>query len=242
LWRRTIPAFYTPTLDLDRAAGTWRVAMHEDQTGGVVTVAGTVNGENITTTRLSGAQLAGRPLHTYRDGSSLVTTMPTSMLGPRMFLVALGFAPFRWDVWRVVASGARTRVATLPGFPECDVANERDETLLCIVRGQSGATLWRLARGGMSTTSLGLLPASVDYWRIGGRGRVASVTRDGSILSVVDATSGRGTRVTLRGGVQLQSASPQSVSYTRDVDVADGIVGVLTVTDGTSEVTLYRIR
>jgi hypothetical protein len=242
-WRRTIPAFYSPTIAVDRAAGTWSMMGHDLEAGLVVILTGRVGGDSVTTIRHSVASIGGRPLHTYRDGTSLVATFGTSGT-PQMVLAAFGLFPFRWDIWRIV-DGKRESVGTLPGPPECGRAGEHDETLLCVVRGRTGNTLWRFrARGVGAPSRLGELPRGLDRWDVSADGQVAAGAYDGSLLAVVDVASGRGTRIALgdRGGVQLQSAQTASRSYTADVAVAPGVVATLVVHDRKSEVTFYRVR
>ncbi|MDQ3950104.1 MAG: hypothetical protein M3282_07140, partial [Gemmatimonadota bacterium] len=239
-WRRTIPAYYAPTLVLDRATGTWRVSGHDASAGAVVTSVGRIGSDSVKTTRLSGALLGGRPLHTYRDGTSLIATLHGSYGTRQMLLSLLGFFPFRWDVWHVV-NGERRSVGALPGVPEC---SGRDETLLCVARGPSGVTLWRIgASGTAAPAALGALPAGLDLWDIGTDGRIAATGRDGGTLAIVDAGLGRGTRIALGGGgVQLQGAPSGSVSHATDVAVGPDVVAMLAVRDGKSEVTFYRVR
>jgi Zn-dependent protease with chaperone function len=243
MWRRTIPAYYAPTLTLDRVTGTWRVTGHDVHAGTAVTTVGRIGSDSITTTRLAAGLLGGRPLHTYRDGTSLIATLHGSS-GPGLMLLSMfGFYPFRWDVWHV-ANGQRHSMGALPGLPDCGTTSERDETLLCVVRGRSGVTLWRFAtRGDAGPTSLGRLPAGLDeLWDIGADGRIAAAARDGNTVAVVDVGLGRGTRITFSGGVQLQSAQRASTSYATDVAVASGVVAILSVREGKSEVTFYRVR
>jgi hypothetical protein len=155
-----------------------------------------------------------------------------------------GFYPFRWEVWRVV-NGERRSMGTLPGMPECGPAggDRAEEPVLCLAQGRSGMSLWRLdARNAVGPTPLGALPSNLDLWDIGPDGRVAVGSRDGSALAVVDAASGRGTRVSLGGGVRLQSAGPVSNAYTMDVASAPGLIATLVMRDGKSEVTFYRVR
>jgi Zn-dependent protease with chaperone function len=241
-WRRTIPAYYAPSLSLDRTTGTWRVTGHDVTAGAAVTAVGRIGSDTIKTTRLSGALLGGRPLHTYRDGTSLITTLhgSSSSYGTRQILLGLlGFFPFRWDVWRVV-DGERRSVGELPGYPEC---GGRDETLLCVVRGRSGVTLWQLGAGAdTSPASLGALPGGLDLWDIGTDGRIAAAGRDGNTLAIVDAGLGRGTRIALGGGVRLQGAPAGTISYATDVAVGPGIVAVLVMRERKSEVTFYRVK
>jgi hypothetical protein len=191
------------------------------------------------TTRLSGALLGGRPLHTYRDGTSLITTLNASYSRGQMLLTMFGFYPFRWDVWHVV-NGERRSAGALPGFPEC---GGRDETVLCLVRGQSGVTLWRLGPGADATAaSLGVLPAGLDLWDIGADGRIAAAGRDARTLAVVDAGLRRGTRIALGSGVRLQGAPVGAMSYASDVAVGPDVVAMLVVREGKSEVTVYRVK
>jgi hypothetical protein len=216
---------------------------HEFEADTVVILTGRVGGDSVTTIRLrhSAAALGGRPLHTYRDGTSLVATLH-SYGTPQMLLAAFGYFPFRWNVWRI-ANGERESVGELPGLPECGLASERDETLLCVARGHARHTLWRLgARGVEGASRLGALPPSLDVWDIGADGRVAASSRDGGTLAVIDAGTGRGTRVALGGGVQLQGAGSTSTPYTAAVAVAPDVVATLVVRDRKSEVTFYRVR
>jgi hypothetical protein len=242
-WRRTIPASYAPTLTLDRATGTWRVTGYDAKAGAVVTSVGRIGSDSVRTTRLSGALLGGRPLYTYRDGTSLIATLRGSSYGRGQMLLAMfGFFPFRWDVWHVV-NGERRSAGVLPGFPECGGVAGGDETLLCVVRGRSGVTLWRVGAGGTAApASLGVLPTGLDLWDTGTDGRIAATGRDGTTLAIVDAGLGRGTRIALGGGVQLQGAPSGPVSYTTDVAVGPNVVAMLAVRDGKSEVTFYRVR
>jgi hypothetical protein len=135
-------------------------------------------------------------------------------------------------------------MGALPGLPDRGGTSDRDETLLCVVRGRSGVTLWRLAtRGDPSPTSLGRLPAGLDeLWDIGADGRIAAAARDGNTLAVVDAGLGRGTRITFGDGVQLQGAQRAYTSYAIDVAVASDVVAILFVREGKSEVTFYRVK
>jgi Zn-dependent protease with chaperone function len=240
-WRRKILAYYAPTLAVDRAAGTWRVMGHDLEAGLIVILTGRVGGDSVTTIRHSVAALGGRPLHTYRDGTSLVATV-RGYGAPQMLLAMFGFFSFRWDIWRV-ADGGRESVGELPGVPECGRAGDGDETLLCVVRGSSANTLWRLGGRGVGAASrLGALPAGLDLWDIGADGRVAAGSRDGGRLALIDAGTRRGTRVALGGGVQLQSEGPTSTPYTAAVAVAPDVVATLMVRDRKSEVTFYRVR
>jgi Zn-dependent protease with chaperone function len=238
-WHLTIPAYYAPALALDRTTGTWRVTGHDVTAGATVTTVGRIGSDSIKTTRLSGALLGGRPLHTYRDGTSLITTLHASSSRGRMLLTMFGFYPFRWDVWHVV-NGERRTAGALPGFPEC---GGRDEALLCIVRGQSGMTLWQLGAGTDATpASLGVLPSGLDLWDIAADGRIAAAGRDASALAIVDAGRKRGTRIALGGGVRLQGAPVGSISYATDVAVTSDVVAMLVVHEGKSEVTFYRVK
>jgi hypothetical protein len=239
-WRQTIPAYYAPSLALDRTSGAWRVTGHDVTAGAAVTSVGRIGSDSIKTTRLSGALLGGRPLHTYRDGTSLITTLHGSYGPGQVLLTMFGFYPFRWDVWHVM-NGERRSVGALPGFAEC---GGRDETLLCVVRGRSsGVTLWQLGAGAdAAPASLGVLPAGLDLWDIGADGRIAVARRDASTLAIVDARLRRGTRITLGGGVRLQGAPVGSTSYASDVAVGADVVAMLVVSDGKSEVTLYRVK
>jgi hypothetical protein len=226
-------------LILDRETGTWRVTGHDVRAGAIVTSIGRIGSDSVKTTRLSGALVGSHPLHTYRDGTSLIATLHGSSYGIKQMLLAmLGFFPFRWDVWHVV-NGERRIVGTLPGAAGC---GGRDEMVLCVVRGRSGLTLWRIgARGSAAPASLGALPAGLDLWDIGTDGRIGAAGRDGGMLTIVDADLGRGTRIELGGGVQLQGA-PNSVSYATDVAIGPGLVAMLVVREGKSEVTLYRVK
>ncbi|MFN2567194.1 MAG: hypothetical protein ABR499_19540 [Gemmatimonadaceae bacterium] len=136
-------------------------------------------------------------------------------------------------------------MGTLPGLPECGAAGQGDERVLCMVRGRSGVSLWKVdARGFAGPAHLGALPLSFDLWDIGTDGQLAAAARDGSALVLVDASSGRGIRVALGGGIRLQSTQrqPLSTAYATDVAVAPGVVGMLVVGDQKSEVVFYRLR
>jgi heat shock protein HtpX len=238
-WRLTIPAYYAPTLTVDRITGTWRVTGHDVTAGTAVTAVGRIGSDSSRTTRLSGALLGGRPLHTYRDGTSLITTLHASYGVGQMLLTTFGFYPSRWDVWHV-ANGERRSAGALPGLPEC---GGRDEALLCLVRGRSGVTLWQLGLPADPTpTSLGVFPTGLDLWDIDTDGRIAAAGRDASTLAIVDAGLRRGTRVALGGGVRLQGATAGSISHATDVAIAPGVVAMLVVREGKSEVTFYRVK
>jgi hypothetical protein len=238
-WHLTIPAYYAPALALDRTTGTWRVTGHDVTAGAAVTTVGRIGSDSIKTTRLSGTLFGGRPLHTYRDGTSLITTLHASSGRGQMLLTMFGFYPFRWDVWHVV-NGERRSAGALPGFPEC---GGRDETLLCVVRGRSGVTLWQLGAGTDATPApLGVLPAGLDLWDISTDGRIAAAGRDANTLAIVDAGFKRGRRIALGGGVRLQGAPVGSVSYATDVAVGPEVAAILVVHEGKSEVTFYRVK
>ncbi|MFN2567195.1 MAG: hypothetical protein ABR499_19545 [Gemmatimonadaceae bacterium] len=96
-WRRVIPGYFAPTLAVDRVAGTWRVAGHNVRAGTVVTSAGRIGSDTVRTTEFPGAVLGGRPLHTYRDGTVLVTTPHGSYDAWQMLLAMFGFYGLRWD-------------------------------------------------------------------------------------------------------------------------------------------------
>jgi hypothetical protein len=239
-WRLRIPAYYAPSLTLDRPSGIWRVTGHDVDAGSVVTTVGRIGSDSVSATRLSRDLVGGRPLHTYRDGSALIGTMHGSFGTVQMALTMFGLYPFRWDVWHV-ATSQRRKVATLPGLPDCGMANERDQTLLCVVRGRSGLTLWRF-RSPDVVESLGALPKDAERWDIGANGRVVSTTREGTVLAIVDAATGRGSRVTVGGGVQQQGTAAESFSYATDVATASGVVATLVIRDQKSEVTFYRVK
>jgi hypothetical protein len=237
-WRRTIPAYYAPTLSLDRATGTWRVTAYDVTVSAAVTTVGKIGSDNVKTTQLSGTLGGGRPLHTYRDGTSLITTLRGSQGRHRMLLVLLGFHSFQWEVWRVT-DGERRSAGVLPGLPEC---GGRDDALLCVVRGRA-VTVWQLGAGVDATPRpIAVLPTKLDLWDIAADGRIAAASYDGTMLAIVDAGLGRGTRIALGGGVQLQSAQPVSTSHATDLAVAPGIVALLVVRGGMSEVRLYRVK
>ena len=238
-WRRTIPAYYAPTLGFDHTTGAWRVTGHDVTAGAVVTSIGSVGSDSIRTTQLSGALLGGRPIHTYRDGTSLITTLHGSYGRGQMLLTMLGFYPFSWDVWHVV-NGERRGLGALPGVPEC---GGRDETLFCVVRGRSGLTLWQLGSGtDVLPASLGVLPTGLDLWDIGADGRIAAAGRDANTLAIVDPGLRRGTRIALGTGVRLQGSAAGSTSYAADVAIGPDLVAVLVVVGGKSEVMVYRVK
>jgi hypothetical protein len=238
-WRRTIPAYHAPTLTLDRTTGTWRVTGHDVTAGAVVTSVGRIGRDSIHTTRLSGTLLGGRPLHTYRDGTALITTLHGSNGRGQMLLTMFGFYPFRWDVWHVV-NGEHRGAGAFPGLPEC---GGRDETLLCVVRGRSGVTLWQLGGGGdAAPASLGVLPPGLDLWDIGADGRIAAAGRDASTIAVVDAGLRRGTRIALGSGVRLQGSPAGPIVYATDVAAGPDIVAMLVIREGKPEVTFYRMK
>ena len=247
-WRLAIPAYYAPTLMVSRAAGTWRVTGYDVDASAIVTSVGRIGSDSVTTTKLAGGLVGGRPLHTYRDGTSLVATLP-GWSGPgTIFLSMLGIYPFRWNVWHVV-NGERRSMGALPGLPECGGTSERDEALLCVVRGRSRVTLWRLGtRERAGVASLGALPPGFDLWDIGADGRVAAASHNGSTLAVIDAGLGRGKRIALGGAggtggtVQLQGAPAGSAVYATDVAVASDMVAVLVARNGNAEVTFYRVN
>jgi Zn-dependent protease with chaperone function len=243
LWRLVIPAYYAPNLALDRANGTWRVTGYDVEARTAVTSLGRVGGDSITTTRLAGELLGGRPVHTYPDGTSLIATLHGSFGKRQMLLAMLGFYPYRWDIWRV-GNGQRRSVATLPGLPECGAAGPLDGSVVCVARGRSGVSLWGLSPAdNTNPTPLGDLPGSFDLWDIGPDGRLAGATRDGTALVIVDARAGRATRIALDGGgVRLQSATHEPDSFTIDVASATGLVGTLVTRGGKSEATFYRVR
>ncbi len=241
-WRRTIPAYYAPTLMLDQATGTWRVNGYDTGASAVVTTVGRIGSDSVRTTRLSSGLVGGRPLHTYRDGTSLVATLHGSFGWGRMVLSMFGFYPFRWDVWQV-ANGERRKVAELPGLPECGSSSSQDDVVLCVVQGRAGVTLWRFAgRDRATVSSLGQLPVGSDRWDIGGNGRIAAVSRDGSTLAIVDANTGRGTRIPLAGGIQQQGSPAGQTSFASDVAVASDVVATLVVRGGKAEVRFYRVK
>jgi hypothetical protein len=59
-----------------------------------VTSIGRIGSDSVKTTRFSSASLGGRPLHTYRDGTSLIATLHGSGGTGQMLLALLGFYPF----------------------------------------------------------------------------------------------------------------------------------------------------
>ena len=241
-WRRTIPAYYLPTLTLDRATGIWRVNGYDTEGSASVTSVGRIGSDSVTTTRLTEGLVGGRPLHSYRDGSSLIATLQDSGLGwGTMVLSMLGFYEYRWSVWHV-ANGERRSIGEVPGLPECGAVSSQSDDAVCVVQGRSGMTLWSIPRGATAATPHGTLASRADRWDIGANGRVAAVSRDGNVLTLVDATIKRGTRIDLGGGVQQQGRSTQSLSFTADVAVASDIVATLVVRDGKSEVTFYRVK
>ncbi len=238
-WR--IPAHYAPTLALDRVSGTRHVVGNDVRANAVVTSVGRIGSDTVKTTHLSAGVAAGRPLHTYRDGTSLIATFHGSYGARQMLLTMLGVYPFRWDVWHVV-KGERRGIGLLPGMPEC---GGPDDALLCVARGRSGVTLWRLdGRGPSAASSLGMLPAGLNVWDIGTDGRLAAASHDGGTLAIVDAGLGRATRIILGGDVRLQGAPQGSGSYSHAADVAIGpdVMAVLVVREQKSEVMLYRVR
>jgi heat shock protein HtpX len=241
-WKLTIPAYYAPTLTLDRRTETWRVIGYDVHGGNSVVISrGRIGSDSIGIARLPRALVNGRSLHIYRNGSSLVTSMNGSFGKVHMLLAVLGANPFKWDVWHL-SDGRHRKVATLPGFPECGPIAEGDEAVLCVVRGRSGLTLWRIPTPtGDVIESLGALPSDIERWDIGANGQIVSASREGSMLAVVDASTGRGTRITL-GNVRQQGTPVQSYSYTADVATAAGIVATLVVRDQKSEVTFYRLK
>jgi hypothetical protein len=104
-------------------------------------------------------------------------------------------------------------------------------------------TLWQLGAGAdAKPTSLGMLPAGLELWDIGVDGRIAAAGRDASTLAIVDAGLRRGMRISLGGGVQLQGAPAKPISYATDVAVGPGLVAMLVVREGKSEVTFYRVK
>jgi hypothetical protein len=63
------------------------------------------------------------------------------------------------------------------------------------------------------------------------------------VLTVVDATTKRGTRIALDDGVQQQgSAAAGSQLFTTDVAIASDVVATLVVREGRSEVRFYRVK
>jgi Zn-dependent protease with chaperone function len=238
-WRRTIRAYAAPALVLDRATGTWRVTGHDVRAGALVTSVGRIGSDSVKRTRASVGVLDGRPLYTYRDGTSLIVALHESSYGVRQMLAMRGYVPFGWDVWHVV-NGERRNVGPLPGMPEC---GGRDEMLLCVAHGRTATTLWRVGASGSATrASPGALPSELDVWDIGTDGRVAASSRDGGTLAILDAGLKRGTRITLSDGVQLQGAPSGSVSYVVDVAIAPTVAATLVVRDKKSEVRLYRVK
>ena len=239
-WRRTIPAYFAPTLMLDRVTGTWRVNGYDTEGSAFVTSVGRIGSDSVSTTRLTQGLVGGRPLHTYRDGTSLIATLHGTFGWGRMMLSMFGFYPYRWDIWHV-ANGVRRSVGDVPGLPECGAASNQDDTAVCVVQGRSGMTLWSISRDSTGATPLGTLATDADRWDIGANGRVAAISRDGDMLALVDATTRRGTRISL-GGVQLQGTTAPSLTFTTDVAVASDIVATLVVREGKSEVILYRLK
>ena len=59
---------------------------------------------------------------------------------------------------------------------------------------------------------------------------------------MVDLRSGRGSRITVGGGVQLQSAESLPTAQATGVAVAPGLVATLVVADRKSTVTFYRLK
>jgi hypothetical protein len=241
VWRRTIPAHYLPTLMLDRATDTWRVNGYDTQASAFVTSVGRIGSDSVSTTRLTNGLVGGRPLHTYRDGTSLIATLHGTFGWGRMVLSMFGFYPYRWDIWHV-ANGERRSMGDVPGLPECGGTSNQDDAAVCVVQEHSGMTLWSISRDRAAATPLGRLATDAGRWDIGPNGRVGAVSRDGNTLALVDAMTRRGTRIPLGDGVQLQGTTARSLAFTTDVAVASDVVATLVVRDGKSEVTFYRVK
>ena len=242
LWRRVIPAYYAPTLAVDRASELWRVTGYDVEAQTAVSSVGRVGGDTLATTRLANALVGGRPVHTYRDGSSLIATLHGSFGKRQMLLTMLGFSSYRWDIWRVV-NGQRRDMGSLPGLPECAGMGAGDDSVLCVARGRSGLSLWRLDTADPTRpTPIGALPQSFDLLDIAPDGRVAAATRDAKAVAVIHATTGRATRFDINGGVRLQSTSQAPDAYIMDVGSASGLLAVLVTRGGKSELAFYRVR
>jgi hypothetical protein len=187
--------------------------------------------------------LGARPLHMYRDGTSLMTTLhgaPGWGWG-RLALTMLGFAGYSWDVWHIATNGERRSVAEVPGLAECGPESDQSDAAVCVVTSRAGILMWSFPHDG-AATSLGRLSGPAGRWDIGANGRIAAVSYDGSMLMLVDATTKRGIRMALGDGVRQQGTTAASPAFTADVAVASDVVATLITRDGKSELTFYRVK
>src|SRR5688500_4224409 len=192
-WRRTLPSLAAPELSLDRRTGRWTVFGYDRNAGDVVFVSGFVGADSVPITRDSLASLGGRPLFFAPDGAVVYATMNASGGMGRMVLVGVGILPFRWEIWRS-AHGARERLGTVPGKPECTA--DDDGALLCVVTGPKGVSLWRIDDQ-RTLRSLGVLPPEFALWRAGANHQLLGGVPGGGSAALIDISAGGAVRLAL---------------------------------------------
>ena len=231
-WRRALPPLAAPTLSVDRRTGRWTVFGYDRDAGDVVFVSGFVGADSVPLARDSLTSLGGRPLFFSPDGAVVYATLNASGGMGRMVLAGLGVLPYRWEIWRS-AHGARARLGTVPGKPEC--AADNDGALLCVVTGPKGVSLWRIDEQ-RTLLSLGVLPREFDVWRAGMNNHLLGGVPHGGSVAVIDVGAGRGVRLA------LADSSPTINGFMIDGASGPGVVATLMTENNRSEVTLYRVR
>ena len=230
MWRKNIPAFGSPAIDMDRATGRWTAFGGDGGAGDIVVISGSVSTDTLVVRRESYVTLGGLPLYAYPDGAMLVARLASP--DRPMFLTVLGVFTTHWEILRV-ADGDAELLGSLPGYPQCKPA--RDGTaLVCVVHART-RSLWQISDD-RTLTSIGNVPDEFDLWSVADGGHMLAGSRTTGALALVDIETRRAKRLWLRAeelGIRRFMTGATSSS---------GMLAALITHDRQSELRLYRVR
>jgi heat shock protein HtpX len=194
LWQLALPPILGPTLTIDRASGGWRLAGY-DRTGHViVTLAAAGPTPEHRMRRLPFAEARGPIVGVLGDGSLLATSVDVAGV-ELASLPSFGATPIRMYVRRV-GGGSQESLGAVDGVLSCGAVQA--DRVDCTSYGDGRTLLWSVrVDDGIHLT--GMLPAGFRHLRPAGTGPLVAVNAGTREILVLDATSRRGTRLSVGG-------------------------------------------